>query len=121
VKHPIVADRVYSGKPLWLSEIKLDFRPRKDRPEQPLTGRVALHASALELAHPVTGAPLRIESPLPKDLHVALKYLRRYASGIGAGAWGSEGLRGPVEPADGRGAPADFEPLPGSFGTPLDS
>lgn len=97
VKHPLVADRVYSGKPLWLSEIKSDYRPRRDRPEQPLMGRVALHAASLELEHPVTGQTLRIDSPLPRDLHVALKYLRRYAAGIGGSGWGSVGLHGPGE------------------------
>lgn len=100
VKRPIVGDRVYGGKPLWLSEIKMDFRPRKDRPEQPLMGRVALHAASLELEHPVTGTPLRIESPVPKDLQVALKYLRRYAAGVGGSGWGSEPL-GPASSAPG--------------------
>jgi 23S rRNA pseudouridine1911/1915/1917 synthase len=31
--------------------------------------RCLLHAQALELAHPRTGAPLRIEAPVPEDLH----------------------------------------------------
>jgi 23S rRNA pseudouridine1911/1915/1917 synthase len=31
-------------------------------------GRHALHAARLELAHPVTGAPLAIEAPLPRDM-----------------------------------------------------
>jgi 23S rRNA pseudouridine1911/1915/1917 synthase len=31
-------------------------------------GRHALHAARLELAHPVTGAPLAIEAPLPLDM-----------------------------------------------------
>ena len=30
--------------------------------------RHALHAMRLSLAHPVTGAPLVIEAPLPEDL-----------------------------------------------------
>lgn len=83
-KHALVGDRVYAGKPLWLSEIKPGFRPRKDRDERPLMARTALHASALEFQHPVTGVTTRIESVPPKDLQVALKYLRRYASGIGS-------------------------------------
>lgn len=86
VKHALVGDRLYAGKPLWLSEIKPGFRPRKDRAERPLLARSAIHASGLELKHPVDGTPLRFESPLPKDLHVALKYLRRYAGGVGGGS-----------------------------------
>lgn len=31
-------------------------------------GRCLLHAQALELAHPATGAPLRVEAPVPEDL-----------------------------------------------------
>ena len=79
VKHPIIGDSLYGGRALMLSEIKRGYRKPRHRPEQPLIGRVALHASALEISHPVTGAPLRIESPLPRDFAVALKYLRRYA------------------------------------------
>ena len=30
--------------------------------------RLALHALAIELSHPKTGAPLRIVAPLPADL-----------------------------------------------------
>ena len=79
VRCPIVGDRVYEGSPLWLSELKRDYRPPRNREERPLMGRVALHASRLSLPHPVTGDPLEVESPLPKDLRVALKYLDRYA------------------------------------------
>jgi hypothetical protein len=39
----------------------------------------ALHAEQLSLAHPVTGEALTITAPWPKDLTVALKYLRRFA------------------------------------------
>jgi 23S rRNA-/tRNA-specific pseudouridylate synthase len=34
--------------------------------------RTMLHASRLELAHPVTGESLRIESPLPEDFERAI-------------------------------------------------
>lgn len=48
--HPLVADAVYGGAPaLGLT-------------------RQALHATELALAHPVTGAPLRFQAPLPPDL-----------------------------------------------------
>jgi 23S rRNA pseudouridine1911/1915/1917 synthase len=52
--------------------------------------RHALHAARLELAHPMTDEPLRIEAPLPADL---------------ADFWAS--LRGPAEPCRG---PADRAP-----------
>jgi hypothetical protein len=43
-----------------------------------LISRVALHAEKLTIVHPVTKAHVKIEAPWPKDLTVAVKYLRRY-------------------------------------------
>jgi RluA family pseudouridine synthase len=76
---PIVADQLYGGKPLWLSRLKSDYRLKPDREERPLIGRLALHAEELVIVHPVTGQEVKIEAPLPKDMVVGLKYLRRYA------------------------------------------
>jgi len=76
---PIVGDALYLGKPLLLSSIKQNFRLKKGRTERPLIGSVALHAERLEIPHPLTGDPVVIESPWPKDLQVALKYLRQCA------------------------------------------
>jgi RluA family pseudouridine synthase len=76
---PIVGDPLYGGKPLWLSRLKRDYRLKPDREERPLIGRVALHAEELSLEHPATGAQLIITAPWPKELTVAVKYLRKYA------------------------------------------
>ena len=77
----VVADEVYGGKQLWLSRLKRDFRLKPGREERPLLSRVALHAEELSLIHPVTQAPLVIRCEWPKDLKVAVKYLRQYATG----------------------------------------
>jgi 23S rRNA pseudouridine955/2504/2580 synthase len=77
---PIVGDELYLGKPLFLSSFKPGYRLKPGRVERPLIGSVALHAERLEIPHPVTGQPVVIESPWPKDLQVALKYLRQHAS-----------------------------------------
>jgi hypothetical protein len=37
------------------------------------------------LPHPVTGETVTIKAPWPKDLRVALKYLRQFAGGYVAG------------------------------------
>jgi RluA family pseudouridine synthase len=76
----IVGDELYGGKPLWLSRLKKDFRLKPGREERPLLARVALHAEELSLPHPVTGETVNIKSEWPKDLKVALKYLRQYAA-----------------------------------------
>jgi 23S rRNA-/tRNA-specific pseudouridylate synthase len=39
-------------------------------------GRLALHAWRLALRHPVTGAPLQFESPLPESFETLLEALR---------------------------------------------
>lgn len=77
---PLVGDELYGGKPLLLSRLKKGYRLKPKQVERPLLCRVALHAEALSLPHPVTGQPLHVEAPWPKDLSVALKYLRRYAT-----------------------------------------
>jgi len=41
-----------------------------------LLERTPLHAASLELLHPATGAPLRIEAPVPLDLRDAIEALR---------------------------------------------
>jgi RluA family pseudouridine synthase len=81
----IVGDETYGGKPLWLSSLKSDYRLKPGREERPLLARTALHAEELKLAHPVTKEALTITAPWPKDLKVAVKYLRQYAvSGVTA-------------------------------------
>jgi len=76
---PIVGDELYGGNHLFLSQLKRDYRPSRDGREQPLIGRVALHAAGLTISHPVTRARTAIESTLPNDFEVALKYLRKFA------------------------------------------
>jgi 23S rRNA pseudouridine1911/1915/1917 synthase len=77
---PIVGDTLYDGGPLLLSHLKSGYRLKSNRTERPLIDRVALHAAELKFAHPVTGAEVAITAPWPKDLTVAVKYLRRYAA-----------------------------------------
>ena len=76
----IVGDELYGGKLLWLSRLKKDFRLKPGREERPLISRAALHMEELILPHPVTNETVTIKSEWPKDLKVALKYLRQYAT-----------------------------------------
>jgi RluA family pseudouridine synthase len=75
----IVGDELYGGKFLWLSRLKKDYRLKPGREERPLISRVALHSEELQLPHPVTNEPVTIKSEWPKDLKVALKYLRQFS------------------------------------------
>jgi 23S rRNA pseudouridine1911/1915/1917 synthase len=81
VRLSVAGDNLYGGRPLWLSRLKPQYRLKPNREERPLIGRPALHAAELILPHPVTGQPLTLTAPWPKDLSVAVKYLRRYAPG----------------------------------------
>lgn len=76
---PVAGDRTYGGRQLLLSRIKPDFRLKPGHDERPLIATATLHAEEISLPHPVTGADLKIMAPCPKELTVALKYLRRYA------------------------------------------
>jgi len=58
---PILGDKLYGGP----GEIEVEGRPLR-------ASRMLLHARALELPHPATGAPLRLEAPMPEDLREAL-------------------------------------------------
>ena len=79
---PLVGDEIYGGKKLWLSRLKKDFRLKPGRDERALLNRTALHAEELSLVHPITKQTLTIKSEWPKDLKVAVKYLKQYASGF---------------------------------------
>jgi 23S rRNA-/tRNA-specific pseudouridylate synthase len=65
IEHPLVGDRVYPGR--------MRVQLPKDAP--PLT-RHLLHAAGLRFAHPLSGAPLELESPLPSDFQAWLEWLR---------------------------------------------
>jgi 23S rRNA pseudouridine1911/1915/1917 synthase len=61
--HPLLGDPVY-GRPRPRPEAAAAF-PRQ-----------ALHAATLGFAHPVTGAAMRFESPIPEDLARLMENLR---------------------------------------------
>ncbi len=62
INHPIVGDYLYAGRKLQ----------RQDRQWCP---RVFLHAAKIEFPHPETGEFIKIESPLPEQLHQVLSQL----------------------------------------------
>lgn len=75
IGHPILCDRHYgSAEPLLLSKLKRSYTPGKT-PERPLLERLALHAEAIRFED--RGQLIDVEAPLPKDLSVALKQLRK--------------------------------------------
>ena len=78
---PIYGDEFYGdGRRLFLSSLKPSYRLKEGQDERPLTPSLALHAWKLTVAHPDDEHPVEITAPWPRDLEVALKYLRRYGS-----------------------------------------
>ena len=75
LKHPIVGDPLYGGSlklPKGASEALIAaLRGFK---------RQALHAEVLEFAHPVTGARVRCEAPVPDDMQSLMRLLREDAA-----------------------------------------
>lgn len=84
IGHPIAGDEIYgSSGPLFLSALKgrKRFHLSKDNDiENPLLARTALHASKISFIDFLSKEIINIESPLPKDMNVALMKLRQYAS-----------------------------------------
>lgn len=76
---PVVGDVFYgNGAGIMLSDLKKGYR-KKEGPEKPLIGRLALHAGSLSFRHPTTGQPTTISAPLPDDFSLAIKYLGRFS------------------------------------------
>jgi 23S rRNA pseudouridine1911/1915/1917 synthase len=67
--YPVVSDPVY--------------RPADRRPFSFPFSRQALHAEALGFIHPITGAGLRVEAPLPSDFDDLIAGLRHRFGGTG--------------------------------------
>lgn len=76
---PVVGDDLYRGKKLWLSRLKRGYRLKEGREERPLISRPAQHSEELAVQHPATKEIIVVRSEWPKDIRVAVKYLRQFA------------------------------------------
>lgn len=73
----IVGDKLYKGKPVFLSQIKKrGFTLSKGQEEQPIMKRFALHAR--ELRFVLKGKDYHFEAPYPKDFGTLLKLLTKF-------------------------------------------
>ncbi len=77
VRHPVLGDPVYGGRVKKSLSLRPSERSLADALLRVLR-RQALHAATLELTHPVSGRPLRFDSPLPEDFARALERLRAF-------------------------------------------
>jgi tRNA pseudouridine32 synthase/23S rRNA pseudouridine746 synthase len=63
--HPLLVDPDYGDGPPWTAP-----------GGGVVLARTPLHASSLEFLHPSSGAPLRIDAPMPPDMQEAIRALR---------------------------------------------
>lgn len=77
--NPLLVDPVYGGKEaFFLSQIKRKYKTTEEGEERPLINRLTLHAETLEFIHPTSGQQLTFTEPLPADMEVVLKQLRKW-------------------------------------------
>ena len=75
---PVLCDPIYGSKrEFYLSEMKRFYKKKEDEPEKPLMGRLGLHAHRLNFTMD-DGVMFDLESPLPKDFQIFLKYLKKF-------------------------------------------
>jgi 23S rRNA-/tRNA-specific pseudouridylate synthase len=81
IGYPLAVDTVYGGEAgLLLSSVKRGYRRKSEKPETPLIGRLSLHASRIVFRSPARVEKVTVEAPLPHDLEVTLKQLRKWGS-----------------------------------------
>lgn len=73
---PLVSDTLYRGDSLYLSQIKRNFKLKRDTEERPLIRRFALHAKSLKFDN--LKELIEVDAPYPKDFAVLVKQLRKY-------------------------------------------
>ena len=76
IKHPIVADDMYGGKPVYPWQLE----NREAAVEEPVMARVALHAWQLKFKHPATEEEMTFEADLPPDMQRLVDELRKWRS-----------------------------------------
>lgn len=75
--HPLLVDPIYGKPAFFLSEIKHHYKATQEE-ERPTLARLSLHAAALTFQHPTSLQICKYEAPIPKDLELVLKLLRKY-------------------------------------------
>jgi 23S rRNA pseudouridine1911/1915/1917 synthase len=79
IGHPLAIDPLYSDStPIFLSNLKRNYRFKLDQEERPLIDRLTLHAGEIHFTHPITGEALKIVAAIPKDMRALVYALGKY-------------------------------------------
>lgn len=80
LKAPILADSMYGGTFLYVSQLKRRFKLAKGEEERPLMNRVALHAYSIGFKNVDHQTPVQVVAPYPKDFKALLRQLELHDS-----------------------------------------
>jgi 23S rRNA pseudouridine1911/1915/1917 synthase len=76
VGHPLLVDELYgNASSFHIGKFIKGYMANEE--ERPTIARLTLHASSIQFTHPQTLQQVTLESPLPKDMEVLLKLLRK--------------------------------------------
>lgn len=77
IDYPLLVDEIYGpNKEFRIASFIRNYKSTEG--DRPTIARLTLHATLLSFKHPKTGEDLTVEAPLPKDMEVTLKLLRKY-------------------------------------------
>ncbi|MCS7004621.1 MAG: RluA family pseudouridine synthase [Cytophagales bacterium] len=76
LKAPIVADKMYGGVDIFLSDLKKKFNLKCNTEELPLIQRVALHAYSLQFKG-LDEQTIKVTAPYPKDIRALINQLEK--------------------------------------------
>lgn len=79
IGHPLMVDNFYGNRnEFFVSEIKRNFKLKKDTIEKPLITRNTLHAFSLGFKHPKKNQSIYLEANYPKDFQALTSVLSKY-------------------------------------------
>jgi 23S rRNA pseudouridine955/2504/2580 synthase/23S rRNA pseudouridine1911/1915/1917 synthase len=86
IGHPLLVDEIYTDQQSFhISSVIKHFKKPEGQEQRPTIARLTLHAAEIRLEHPITRAIIRAEAPLPQDMNILLKLLRKYDARFPAG------------------------------------
>ena len=77
-KASLIADHKYKGEDIYLSQLKRNYKQKKEVEELPIIKRIALHAKKITFKN-IKNENITIEAPYAKDFSLLLKYLTKYS------------------------------------------
>ncbi|MCP3660865.1 MAG: RNA pseudouridine synthase [Bacteroidetes bacterium] len=78
-KASLIGDYKYKGEDIYLSQLKRNYKPKKETEELPIIKRIALHSKNITFNN-IDNKNITIEAPYPKDFNILLKSLEKHSN-----------------------------------------